>query len=348
MLSLRERLVVVNLNEGLGNYRAVAALVGCDHKTVKARLERERDGRSVKQRPRATDPYLPLIRAKVAATQGKIKGKPLLRVLRAAGYTASLRVLQRALFEARQEWSREHRRINRPWVSAPGEFLVVDWGDVGTISTAAGERKLLCFCAVLGWSRWKYVRFFTAQRFAVLAQGLAACFETLGGTPANVLFDNPKTVTVGFVAGASVLNPQLVRLVSHYRFNPATAAPNDPETKQSGGVGQVRQSKPATESDGSARVFPIGSAAGTHRMRRSLRERSTPSAASWRPGSSAGLPHAAPHARAAARGFRLRAEGDRRFCRPSIAAVHEPPTRSTDASTTSVCIPALGLDAPPP
>ena len=103
MLSLRERLAVVNLYEELGSYRAVAALVGCDHKTVKAWLERECDGRPVKQRPRATDPYLPVIRAKVAATQGKITSKPLLRVLRAAGFTASLRVVQRALLEARPE-----------------------------------------------------------------------------------------------------------------------------------------------------------------------------------------------------------------------------------------------------
>jgi transposase len=79
------------------------------------------------------------------------------------------------------------------------------------------------------------VRFFSAQRFAVLAQGLAGCFETLGGAPADVLFDNPKT-TVGFVAGAAALNPQLVRLASHYQFNPVTAAPNDPESKVEGGV----------------------------------------------------------------------------------------------------------------
>src|SRR5687767_9702194 len=105
MLSLRERRAVVNLYEELGSYRAVAALVGCDHKTVKAWLERERDGRSVRRRPCATDPYLPLIRAKVQTTQGKIKSKPLLRVLRAAGYTASLRVLQRTLKEMWQEWS---------------------------------------------------------------------------------------------------------------------------------------------------------------------------------------------------------------------------------------------------
>ena len=57
-LSLRERLAVVNLHDELGSYRAVAALVGCDHKTVKAWLEREHDGRSVKPRSRATDAYL--------------------------------------------------------------------------------------------------------------------------------------------------------------------------------------------------------------------------------------------------------------------------------------------------
>jgi hypothetical protein len=89
------------------------------------------------------------MQSKVDSTQGKVKSKPLLRVLRAAGYTASLRALQRALKEVRQEWSREHRRIYRPWVSAPGEFLIVDWGDVGSVTTAAGERKLLCFCAGL-------------------------------------------------------------------------------------------------------------------------------------------------------------------------------------------------------
>jgi transposase len=224
MLSMRERLAMVNLYEELGSYRAVAALVGCDHKTVKAWLEREKTGQTApKPRPKVTDAFLPLIRAKVEATQGKIRSRPLLRVLRAAGYSAGIRTLQRALKQVRQEWAREHRRIYRPWVSAPGEFLLVDWGEVGIVPTPAGERKLLCFCAVLGWSRWKYVRFFTGQRFPVLAQGLAGCFEALGGIPANVLFDDPKTVTVGFVAGAAVLNPQLVRLAT-YRLREAKNA----------------------------------------------------------------------------------------------------------------------------
>jgi transposase len=230
---LEERLVVVNLYEELGSYRAVAALVGCDHKTVKAHVERSRRGTpaSYPRRARATDPHLELIREKVEQTQGQIRGRRLLKVLRAAGYQGSLRTLQRALREVKRERQQRHHRIYRPWVSAPGDFLVVDWGDVGAVETAAGPRRLLCFCAVMGWSRWRYVRFFTCQRFQILAQGLAGCFELLGGVPAHVMFDNARTVTADFVAGLSVLNPELVRLATHYRFTPVAARACDPESK---------------------------------------------------------------------------------------------------------------------
>lgn len=233
MLTLEERLAVVNLYEELGSYRAVGAVVGCDHKTVKAWLERSRRGpaAAVVARSRATDPYLSLIRDRVEKTEGRVRTKRLLKLLRAAGYRASLRTLQRALRVEKRSWQQRQRRVYRPWVSAPGDFLIVDWGEVGKVPTSAGPRKLYCFCAVLGWSRWRYVRFFTCQRFQVLAQGLAGCFEALGGVPAHVMFDNAKTVTVDFVAGLSVLNAELVRLATHYRFTPVPAAAADPESK---------------------------------------------------------------------------------------------------------------------
>jgi transposase len=234
LLTLEERLAVVNLYEELGSYRAVAAVVGCDHKTVKAWLARGRTGRGTVTgvvRRRATDLFLHLIRERVEMTEGRVRGKRLLKVLRAAGYTASLRTLQRALRIEKRRWQERQRRVYRPWLSAPADFLIVDWGEVSRVATAAGPRKLYCFCAVLGWSRWRYVRFFTCQRFQVLAQGLAACFEALGGVPAHVLFDNPKTVTTEFVAGLSVLNAEMVRLATHYRFTPVTAAASDPESK---------------------------------------------------------------------------------------------------------------------
>lgn len=123
-----------------------------------------------------------------------------------------------------------------------GGLPTVDPGEVGRVATAAGKRKLLCFCAVLGWSRWRYVRFFTCQRFQILAQGLASCFDELGGVTARVLFDNAKTVTSYFVAGLSVLNPELVRLATHYRFTPVTAAASDPESKACADAAKVHRS----------------------------------------------------------------------------------------------------------
>jgi hypothetical protein len=49
--------------------------------------------------------------------------------------------------------------------------------------------------------------------------------------PQKILFDNPKTVTLRDVAGAAVLNPELVRLAAHYRFRPQTTAFYDAPSK---------------------------------------------------------------------------------------------------------------------
>ena len=66
---------MVNLYEELGSYRSVAAVVGCDHKTVKAWLERT--GREVSVagvvRRRATDPFRHLIRERVEMTEGRVR-----------------------------------------------------------------------------------------------------------------------------------------------------------------------------------------------------------------------------------------------------------------------------------
>jgi hypothetical protein len=75
------------------------------------------------------------------------------------------------------------------------------------------------------------VTFSCSERFPALAIGLAANLEQLGGVPAKILFDNPKTVTLRDVAGAAALNPELVRLAAHYRFRPQTTAFYDAPSK---------------------------------------------------------------------------------------------------------------------
>jgi len=66
-------------------------------------------------------------------------------------------------------------------VWAPGEYLVIDWATVGG--------GLHLFCAVLAWSRWRFVAFAADERatttLALIAEALAAA----GGVPGKVLAD---------------------------------------------------------------------------------------------------------------------------------------------------------------
>ena len=151
---------IVNTYLELGSYRGAADLCGVEHKTVKRVVQRWRVGtiaeprKTPVARPRNTDCVESLIGDKVAKTRGRITAKRLLPQARAAGYEGSARNFRRAVARAKARWARsEHNR--RPWVPSPGEHLVIDWGEEG---------PLKIFCAVLAWSRYRFVRFATNMK----------------------------------------------------------------------------------------------------------------------------------------------------------------------------------------
>jgi transposase len=82
--------------------------------------------------------------------QGRISAKRLLPAATAAGYAGLARNFRRLVAEQKALWRRGNPRGRRPAVWTPGDTLVIDWGVLAGVHV---------FCAVLAWSRVRFVRF---------------------------------------------------------------------------------------------------------------------------------------------------------------------------------------------
>jgi transposase len=214
---------IVNAYAALGTYRGAAALCGTTHKTVKRVLERRARGQVGRRQvqPLATACVQALIEDRVRQTDGRISAKRLLVVARTAGYGGSLRSLQRAVKGAKVAW-KQARRVYRPWVPTPGEHLVVDW---------ATEGGWEIFCAVLAWSRYRFVRVATEQTRTTTLRLLAECFTEVEGVPRVVLTDRMGCLKAGTVANVVVPHPEYVQFALQYGFAPDFCEAADPESK---------------------------------------------------------------------------------------------------------------------
>jgi hypothetical protein len=198
----------------VGTYRGAAQVAGTTHKTVKRVIARHEAGGGTPARaPRGHnyDAVAELVAVRVRKTSGKISAKRLLPAARAAGYAGSARNFRRLVAERKRLWRDEHRRGRRPGVWSPGEYLVIDWG---------AEVGLHVFCAVLAWSRFRFVRFAADERSETTLALLAGCFEVLGGVPGKVLADRMGCLKGGVVANVVVPTAEYVRFAGHYEAVP--------------------------------------------------------------------------------------------------------------------------------
>ena len=208
-----------------GTFRGAAQIAGTTHKTVRRVIARQEAGGAAPGRaPRGHnyDGVGALVAERVEKTAGRISAKRLLPAARAAGYAGSDRNFRRLVAAAKQAWRREHHRGRRPAVWSPGEHLVIDWGALGGLHV---------FCAVLAWSRFRFVRFAGDERAETTLAMLAECFEVLGGVPGKVLADRMGCLKGGVVANVVVPTAGYVRFAGHYGFRPDFCEAADPESK---------------------------------------------------------------------------------------------------------------------
>jgi transposase len=216
---------IISTYREVGTYRGAAELCGTTHKTVKRVVERaEAGGPSQREpRPRNFDAVRDLVAERVAKSGGRISAKRLLPIARAAGYEGSARNFRRLVAEQKALWRKDHHRGRRPAVWSPGEYLVIDWAEA-----APG---LFVFCAVLAFSRWRFVRFAADQKATTTMAMIAEALAVIGGVPAKVLADRMGCLKGGVVANVVVPTADYVRFATHYGFRPDWCEAADPASK---------------------------------------------------------------------------------------------------------------------
>ncbi|GAB2752518.1 hypothetical protein GCM10027273_34250 [Nocardioides pakistanensis] len=225
---------IISAYREVGSYRGAAAMCGTTHKTVRRVIEaHQASSRGEPPAPRVErgrnyESVAQLVAEKVNATAAKISAKRLLPAARAAGYEGSDRNFRRLVADAKRQWRIGQARANgrRPAIWTPGEVLAIDWG-----TELVAGRRVHVFCAVLAWSRYRFVRFAPDEQQATTLGLLAECFEELGGVPTTVLADRMACLKGNVVANVVVPAPDYVRFASHYRFRPDFCHAADPESK---------------------------------------------------------------------------------------------------------------------
>lgn len=229
MKSAKDRMDIISAYYELGSYRGAADKCGTTHRTVKKIIDKHQaDQAGVPPAPRAErahnyDAVAELVTERIEKSQARISAKRLLPIARAAGYEGSSRNFRRLVARSKALWRRNNHSGRRPAVWSPGQYLVIDW--------AQAAPGLFLFCAVLAFSRWRFVRFATDQKASTTLALIAEALSAIGGVPARVLADRMACLKGGVVANVVVPTSDYVRLASHYGFAPDFCHANDPQSK---------------------------------------------------------------------------------------------------------------------
>lgn len=118
-------------------------------------------------------------------------------------------------------------KITVRYETDPGQQAQMDWGEFGEFTIGGVKMKLYGFFVLLSWSRFHHAEFTTSMKSDVFLACHQRAFESFGGVPRNILYDNMKQVRIG----PEKLNPLLVDFALHHGFAIKTCRPYRPQTK---------------------------------------------------------------------------------------------------------------------
>lgn len=177
--------------------------------------------------PGKLDPFKPYLEQRLAA--GVWNAVVLLREIRERGYTGGYSILKEYIHPKRLSANTQAvRRFETP----PGHQAQVDWGDVGTVEVDGQKHKLSGFVFTLGYSRAIFADIATDQSLLTLLRMHEEAFRQLGGVPAEILYDQMKTVVLDIDARQEIVwHPVFLDFARYWGFRPRLCHAYRPQTK---------------------------------------------------------------------------------------------------------------------
>lgn len=116
-------------------------------------------------------------------------------------------------------------------ITEPGESLQLDWGSVGYGLKNGKRKRVYALVGVLGYSRYRLVRYVWSNSLAETLPALSSMFNELGGVPAKITTDNPKCFSLSACNYDPLLHPLSVRFCEHYGTTLECLPPRSPKMK---------------------------------------------------------------------------------------------------------------------
>jgi len=148
------------------------------------------------------------------------------------GYTGRYSLL--ASYVKEKKKSLKNSAVMR-FETMPGEQSQVDWGFMGEIfdSNLKKTINICCFVIILGYSRMRYIRFYSDAKTDNFLDGHNRAFEYFGGYTNDILYDNLKSVVIkrALISKESEFNKRFIDFSGYYGFKTILCRPYKPCTK---------------------------------------------------------------------------------------------------------------------
>ena len=214
------------------NYEALGRKYGLDWRTIKKYHEGYKGKPATRNTPSKLDKYKIEIRDKFTIKRINVKAVYKFMVSKygadeIGSYSNFITYVKANKSNPKSSSSSWHPRVE----SLPGEQAQVDWNEDIRLCSKYGEIFIVnVFHIIFSFSRYSYLELTLQKRLEDVIRCLINSFNTFGGAPKEILFDNISTVANVRVKPKKPTE-SISQLVKDFNFKVRLCAARSPETK---------------------------------------------------------------------------------------------------------------------